>query len=146
MPGLSGRAWLACWLSSVSCAVRMPRASPTATITMGAPQCMREPFTVLCGCRLASEPHCAVTWALRLKVFTLCRPRARSSMAAPERSLSCSGMAVSRNSRRFSTMRRSSPLPVSTSQLSTQALWISGPISVCGPARLSATLWAVRLR
>ena len=101
---------------------------------------------LLCGTRLASEPHWAVTWALRLKVFTLCRPRARSSIAAPVLSLSCSGMAVSRNSRRCSTMRRSSPLPVSTSQLSTQALWIIGPISVCGPARLSATLWAVMLR
>jgi hypothetical protein len=33
-----------------------------------------------------------------------------------------------------------------TSQLSTQALWIIGPISVCGPARLSATLCAVSVR
>ena len=67
-------------------------------------------------------------------------------MVAPDFSCSVSGMAVSRNSRRRSSMRRSSPLPVSTSQLSTQALWISGPISVCGPARLLATLWAVMLR
>ena len=124
----------------------MPRASATASIRMGAPHCMREPWMLDCGCSAVSGPHCAWMRVCRLKALTLCTPRARSCMAASVFRRSVSGMAVSRNSRRCSTMRRSSPLPVSTSQLSTQALWITGPISVCAPARLSATLCSVRWR